>query len=181
MPTRSSLALLAWVASAGLLSAQAAPAPSAGAMPDAHLLVLGGATLQRTDGGIDADPPPPHLALGLTAGAARQGWGLLALAMGGRGGDHHSTLLGGAASRRVARGAGWSLLLFGGYGIYGERGYTGIERDAPGFLFGATARWRVGPLTLAGVYSHLTGSYDETDVVSPFRFHVPRFSLGVGF
>jgi hypothetical protein len=99
----------------------------------------------------------------------------------GRGGEYQSVLLGAAASRRIVRGEWWSLLAFGGYGLYGERGSIGIERDSHGVLFGVNGRWRVGPLTLAGVYSHLTGSYDETDVPAPFRFHVPRLSLGVGF
>lgn len=178
MSKRLSLVLLLSVAAAAHVSGQT---PPAALMRDAHVLLLGGATLQRSESENLTSTRLPHLALGFTAGAAEDGWGALALGMGGRGGEYDSALLGAAASRRIQRGEWWSLLAFGGYGVYAERGASGIERDSHGILFGVTARWRVGPLTLAGVYSHLTGSYDETDVPAPFRFHVPRLSLGVGF
>jgi hypothetical protein len=168
MPLRLSAALLLTLACAAPLSAQ----PAGAVMPDQHLLLLGGVT---------PDPDRPHLSAGLAAGAAWNGWGVEALGMGGRGGEYESLLLGLAASRRVARGERWSLQAFAGYGFYGERGPTQIERDSRGVLLGATARWRVGPISLAAVYSHLTGRYDEPDVTSPFRVNVPRVALGVGF
>jgi hypothetical protein len=165
------------LATAGALSAQQAPET---AMPDAHFLVLGGASLVRIEG-VTSETPGLHFTAGATAGAATMGWGVLGLGMLGRGGSYDSTLLGAALSRRVVRGANWSILVFGGLGWYGETGETGIERDATGILLGGTARVRAGGVTFAASYSHVTGNYDEPDVSAPFRFDVPRISLGIGF
>src|SRR5690606_11661086 len=69
---------------------------------------------------------------------------------------------------------------FGGYGLYAEKGCSGIERDAGGVLAGAMVSARLGSFTVALAFSDLPGEYDEDDVSAPFRFRVPRRSLGVG-
>jgi hypothetical protein len=177
MSLRFKLLTLLWLTAAGGASGQQAPAA---AMPDEHFIVLGGASLVRIEG-TTTESPGLHLTAGATAGAATRGWGILGLGMIGRSGGYESTLLGAALSRRVVRGGNWSILAFGGVGTYAETGETGTERDAFGALFGGTARYRVGGVTLAAQYSHVTGTYDKPDVSAPFRFHVPRISVGVGF
>jgi hypothetical protein len=177
MPLRLRLLTLVLLAFPLGVSGQQAAATG---MPDEHFIVLGGASLIRIEG-TTGESPGPHLTAGATTGVATGGWGILGLGMLGRGGGYDSTLLGAALSRRVIRGANWSILVFGGVGSYAETGDTGIERDAFGVLFGGTARWRVGAVTFAGQYSHVTGTYDKPDVSAPFRFHVPRISVGVGF
>jgi hypothetical protein len=176
MSLRLRLLTLFWLATAGGLAGQPAPA----GMSDAHFLVLGGASLVRIEGTTN-EAAGTHLAAGATAGAAVQGWGIVGLGMFGRGGSYDSTLLGAALSRRVIRGGNWSILVFGGVGTYAETGETGIERDAFGLLFGGTARWQVGGVTFAGHYSHITGKYDKSDVSAPFDFNVPRIAVGIGF
>ena len=177
MSLRFRFLTLLWLAGASGAAGQQAPAA---AMPDEHILVLGGASLVRIEG-TTTESPGLHLTAGATAGFAAQGWGILGLGMIGRSGGYESTLLGAALSRRLVRGANWSILAFGGVGTYAEKGETGTERDAFGLLFGGTARYRVGGLTFAAQYSHVTGNYDKPDVSAPFRFHVPRISVGVGF
>jgi hypothetical protein len=175
--------LAALLAFAHPLSAQQGEPPAGAAVPaepaglrhpmsDPNLLLVAGVT---------ADLANVHPNGGLMAMFGRAGWGVMALGMGGRGGGYDSGLAAGAATRRLARGSTWNATVFGGYGVYGERGHTGIERDAGGLLAGSILVVRIGPLGVAGVVTHMTGTYDRPDVTNAFRFHVPRLSLGVAF
>jgi len=141
-------------------------------LSDPNLLLIGGLTTDVTH---------VHPSGGVLAMYGRGGWGAAALGMAGRGGGYDSGLAGGAATRRLARGSAWNASVFAGYGIYGERGRTEIERAAGGLLAGTVLVLRAGPVGLAGVLTHMTGTYDGPDVTNAFRFHVPRISIGIAF
>ena len=106
---------------------------------------------------------------------------VLGLGMLGGGGDYESLLAGGGLAVRLVTAGPLELTAFGGYGLYSEEGWSGIERDAGGVLAGAMVAVRLGAFRVALAFSDLTGEYGEDDVPEPFRFHVPRLSLGLGF
>jgi len=104
----------------------------------------------------------------------------MALGMIGTGGDYESRLAGGGVAVRLFTSGPLELSAFGGYGLYSEKAWSGIERDAGGVLAGALVSARVRGFRVALAFSDLTGEYGEDDVAEPFRFHVPRLSLGLG-
>jgi len=165
------LAIGTLLAAARALTAQPAEAPPARGF-HAHAFALGS---------ITTDVDRPHVAGG---GLVQLGYGrasLLGVGTIGRGGDYESVLVGGALALRIATVGRVALSGFGGYGLYREEGWSGIERDAGGILFGALAAVRLGRATVAFALSDLAGEYGEDDIAEPFRFHVPRFSIGLGF
>lgn len=165
------LAMGALLAVAPALAAQAADGRAGGGF-HAHVLALGS---------IAAEVDRPHVAGG---GLVQLGYGrasVLGIGTIGRGGDYESALAGGALAVRAVTIGRVALSGFGGYGLYREEGWSGIERDASGILYGALAAVRLGRATLALALSDLTGEYGEDDVAEPFRFHVPRLSVGFGF
>jgi len=132
-------------------------------------------------GSIGTDIDRPHVAGGGLFQFGYRRASVFALGMIGTGGDYASRLAGGGLAVRLATVGPLELGAFGGYGLYAEKGWSGIERDAGGVLAGAMVSARLGSFTVALAFSDLTGEYDEDDVSAPFRFHVPRLSLGVGF
>ena len=132
-------------------------------------------------GSIAADVGRPHVAGGGLVQLGYDRASLLGIGTIGRGGDYESVLVGGALAVRVATIGRVGLSGFGGYGVYREEGWTGIERDGRGILFGALATVRLGRATVALAFSDLAGEYGEDDVPQSFVFHVPRFSIGLGF
>lgn len=165
------LAIVALLAAARGLAAQPGEARPARGF-HAHAFALGS---------ITTDVDRPHVAGG---GLVQLGYGrtsLLGIGTIGRGGDYESVLVGGALALRIATVGRVALGGFGGYGLYREEGWSGIERDAGGILFGALATTRLGRATVALALSDLAGEYGEDDIAEPFRFHVPRLSVGLGF
>lgn len=132
-------------------------------------------------GSIGTDIDRPHYGGG---GLLQVGYGrasALALGLAGTGGDYESLLVGGGLGVRLLTTGTFELTAFGGYGMYSEKGWSGIERDAGGILAGALVSARLGALRVALAFSDLMGEYGEDDVSEPFSFHAPRISIGVGF
>src|SRR5690606_20752269 len=132
-------------------------------------------------GSIGTDIDRPHYGGG---GLLQVGYGrasALALGLAGTGGDYESLLVGGGLGVRLLTTGPFELTAFGGYGMYSEKGWSGIERDAGGILAGALVSARLGALRVALAFSDLMGEYGEDDVSEPFSFHAPRISIGVGF
>jgi hypothetical protein len=129
---------------------------------------------------LTANPSRLHGAGGVSAGVEWHGWGLVGLAMLGRGGEYESRLLAGAASRRIISVSRISLEALGGYGYYFEQARQGANRSSGGILFGGSAGVQFGKLSVMVLVTDLTGTYDGLDVASPFRFHVLRYSIAVG-
>src|SRR5690606_13312613 len=78
---------------------------------------------------------------------------VFALGMIGTGGDYASRLAGGGLAVRLATVGPLELGAFGGYGLYAEKGWSGIERDAGGVLAGAMVSARLGSFTVALAFS----------------------------
>jgi len=132
-------------------------------------------------GSIGTDIDRPHYAGGGLLQLGYRRVSAMALGMIGTGGDYESRLAGGGLAVRLVTAGPLEVAAFGGYGLYSEKGWSGIERDAGGVLAGAMASARLGGFRVALAFSDLTGEYGEDDVSEPFRFHVPRLSLGLGF
>ena len=175
--TQQILAVLVLVS---LNSASAQELPSLPA--DAHTLSYAGGV--RLDllamVGVTANPSRVHAAGGVSAGVDWRGWGVIALGMLGRGGDYESSLLAGAGTRRLFRMGRLSVAALAGYGSYAEDAPNGARRKANGVLLGGIARVRLGSMSLGVMISDLTGSYGGLRVAEPFRFHVLRYSVGIG-
>lgn len=156
--------------------ARQASAPGVGL--EVHGLALGGITAVRAGmSSLDS----MHYAGGAIVQVEVRRFGVMGLGMLGRGGEYESTLVGAALSVRVLTAGPLELTGFGGYGWYSEEGWTGIRRDSGGPLFGGLAMLRAGRVAIGVALTDLTGRYDGADVREPFRFHVPRLSLGLGF
>ena len=132
-------------------------------------------------GSIGTDIDRLHYAGGALLQVGYRRMSVLGLGMMGSGGDYESMLAGGGLAVRLVTVGPLDLTAFGGYGLYSEEGWSGIERDAGGLLAGAMMAVRLGTFRVALAFSDLTGEYGEDDVLEPFRFHVPRLSLGLGF
>lgn len=159
-----------------LSSASAQEQPSSSALSDADGVHLDFLAL----GGITANPSRAHAAGGLWASVDWSGWGVLALGTLGRGGDYESRLFAGAGTRRLFSLGKLSVAALVGYGSYAENAPNGTSREANGVLFGGIARVRFGNMSLGFMISDLTANYDGLRVTEPFRFHVLRYSVGIG-
>jgi hypothetical protein len=166
-------AFVALLAAAPELAAQRAPGRQRGG-GDVHARAL-------ALGSIGTDVDRLHYAGGGLLQVGYRRVSVLALGMVGTGGDYESLLAGGGLAVRLVTAGPLELAAFGGYGLYSEEGWSGIERDAGGVLAGAMMGVRLGAFRVALAFSDLTGEYGEDDVSEPFRFHVPRLSLGLGF
>jgi hypothetical protein len=98
----------------------------------------------------------------------------------GGGGHYESSLLGGAATRRLITVSPIAVVALGGYGYYGEEVPQATRRDASGILFGGAVNINLGSLSVALLATDMTGTYDGSDITPPFRFHAVRYSLGIG-
>jgi hypothetical protein len=133
-------------------------------------------------GGITANPSRRHAAGGLWASVDWRGWGVLAVGTLGWGGDYESRLFAGAGTRRFFRLGRLSIAGLAGYGYYAEAedAPTGARSNANGVLLGGIARVRLGGVSLGFMISDLTGRYAGLRIAEPFRFHVLRYSVGIG-
>ncbi|MFW6080072.1 MAG: hypothetical protein ACODAE_10650, partial [Gemmatimonadota bacterium] len=133
-------------------TAGAAHQVGAGAGIEVHGLALGGLTVSD---------PPLHVVGGVMLQVGVGRIGALGLGMRGLGtlgsgrGGYESTLLGGALAVRLLRAGVLDLSAFGGYAHYGEVGWSGIERSAPGPLFGAVATIRAGSVAIGLAFTDL--------------------------
>lgn len=170
-----SWAVVSVLAAASVAAAQV-PDATAAAGPQAesvfHVQALGSVAL-ATD--------RPHVAGGALVQLGRGAVSAVALGMLGTGGDYESRLVGGGIGARLTRLGPADLTGIGGYGRYREEGWSGIRRDAGGILLGGLAVLDLGGIALSAGMVHLVGRYDGDDVSDPFRFHVPRVTLGLGF
>ncbi|MFS8637539.1 MAG: hypothetical protein FWJ74_05595 [Gemmatimonadota bacterium] len=162
-------ALVALLAAASVAEAQMPGAPGGG--PQVRVQALGAVAMSRAR---------PHYAGG---GLVQLGVGpasVIGLGMAGTGGRYESLLGGGAIGLRLLRIGPVDLTGFGGYGIYREEGWSGIRRDAGGVLMGGLAAVDFGAVAITLGALQLMGRYDENDVPEPFRFRVPRLTVGFG-
>lgn len=136
-------------------------------------------------GGVNANPNRWHGSGGLSVHGVWRGWGVLGMASLGAGGEYESSFSAVAATRRLFASQSISTMLFGGYGYYSESAPSGASRAAPGLAYGGLVRWHVGQLSMQFIISDLVGDHDGQNsggvqVTEPFRFHVLRYSVGLG-